>query len=395
MAKESFADLEREVLQPGLCTTCGTCIGVCPVGCLVYDAAREQPALAGECTSCGICSAVCPGKDIPLLALEEKFLGRRRSQTEEYLGVYSGVHKGFANDPELRGQGASGGAVTALLLHALETGQIDAALVADMDPEQPWRSKAVLARTPDEIRAAAKSKYVLCPNNLALADARPGERLALVGLPCHVHGIRKMQSHPGMSKLAAQVVLVLGLYCGCNSSYQATEHVLADNTDIELDDIALFEYRGGPGAQDTRVVTKDGRELIIPNAVRSFSTLAMSHDRCRMCCDWTAELADVSLGDIFDPSQPGVWRKIPDWNSFLVRNQAGADLLESARQAGVLELSPLSEESFYGNIGFELKKHAAVFNYLERTKRGWPTPKYDMEFTWRARRKQDYEIPEE
>ena len=114
-----------------------------------------------------------------------------------------------------------------------------------------------------------------------------------------------------------------------------------------------------------------------------------------MCCDWTAELADLSLGDIFDPRVPGVWRKVPDWNSFLVRNQAGADLLAGARRAGVLELSPLSEESFYGNIGFELKKHAAIFNYLTRRERGWPAPIYDMEFTWRARRKRVYDLPEE
>ena len=112
-----------------------------------------------------------------------------------------------------------------------------------------------------------------------------------------------------------------------------------------------------------------------------------------MCCDWTAEVADISLGDIFDPSQKGVWRKVPNWNSLIIRSKRGEDFLKRAIDDGVVALSSLGEETFYGNIGFEIKKHGAVYKLRERRRYGWPTPSYDIEYSWAPRRKKTFNIP--
>src|SRR4030042_3034772 len=86
---------------------------------------------------------------------------------------------------------------------------------------------------------------------------------------------------------------------------------------------------------------------------------SMTKDRCRMCCDYSAELADLSLGDICDPRSST--KRIPNWNCLIVRTETGQRLIEEARQAGIVETFPLEERSFYGNVGFEMKKHGAVY----------------------------------
>jgi coenzyme F420 hydrogenase subunit beta len=393
MLKKDFADLRKSVIDRGLCTCCGTCIGVCPASCIDFDMESEEPVLIDSCTACGICHEVCPGAEIPLLQMEREFLGDTRTHQNEFIGVHRQLLKGYARNEEIRRDSASGGATTALLLFALEKGLITGAVVADMDEQKPWRTQPVLARTPEQILSAAKSKYALCPNNLALREVEKGDRLAAVGLPCHVHGVRKIQSGKGLSKLAEQIVFVLGIYCGANTSYRATEHVIGDCTDIPLTDVVGFEYRGGETAQDTKIYTRSGQEITIPNAERMSIFQYLHKDRCGMCCDWTAEVADISLGDIFDPSQRGVWRKVPNWNSLIVRTKAGEDLLKQAIDGGVVALSSLEENTFYGNIGFEIKKHGAVYKLRERKRYGWPTPSYDIDFSWAPRRKETYKVP--
>jgi coenzyme F420-reducing hydrogenase beta subunit len=39
-----------------------------------------------------------------------------------------------------------------------------------------------------------------------------------------------------------------------------------------------------------------------------------------MCCDFSSELADVSLGGHFDPPRN---RRVPEWNSLIVRTERG------------------------------------------------------------------------
>ena len=71
---------------------------------------------------------------------------------------------------------------------------IDGVLTTKMNEKQPLRTQTFLATNPEEIISGMGSKY--CPVNL-----NPGldeilsknGKFAFVGLPCHIHGIRKAQ----------------------------------------------------------------------------------------------------------------------------------------------------------------------------------------------------------
>src|SRR4030042_4210082 len=130
---KGYAHLQREVIESGLCTDCGTCEGVCPSLCLVMNYEIEQPEAIKECPPrCNLCYEVCPGKDVPMQELERMIFGRERKLgiDEEYLGVCQQFFKGYAVDKEVRRRGACGGIGTALLLYALENNIIDSAIVA-------------------------------------------------------------------------------------------------------------------------------------------------------------------------------------------------------------------------------------------------------------------------
>jgi pyruvate formate lyase activating enzyme len=49
-----------------LCTKCGKCAEICPVGALVYEAGKLPRIDRERCTGCGLCSAVCSYKALAL-----------------------------------------------------------------------------------------------------------------------------------------------------------------------------------------------------------------------------------------------------------------------------------------------------------------------------------------
>ena len=55
--RSNFALLNRTVIKPGYCTSCGGCEAVCPVYVISID--QLVPKLIGGCISCGACVDVC------------------------------------------------------------------------------------------------------------------------------------------------------------------------------------------------------------------------------------------------------------------------------------------------------------------------------------------------
>lgn len=74
MAKNDFADLRKSVINRGLCTYCGTYIGISPVSFIDFDMECEEPVLMDSCTAWGLCLEICPGAEIPLLKMEQTLI---------------------------------------------------------------------------------------------------------------------------------------------------------------------------------------------------------------------------------------------------------------------------------------------------------------------------------
>jgi len=176
-------------IPPELCHNCATCIAVCPHGALSTGPSRPQVSPA--CKDCGACYDICPGRDVNFLALN-RFLYPGQIP-DVYFGCYNAMFLGRKVPRPLPGS-SSGGVVTAILTSAMEKKLIRAAQVVCMDSSSPCLAQVTVASSVREIQEASGSKYSLIPVNSILAreNELPGP-IAYVGLPCHLHGLRKLQ----------------------------------------------------------------------------------------------------------------------------------------------------------------------------------------------------------
>lgn len=123
------------VINSGLCTGCGTCVGICPRDALDMMIDHRQglyiPSLDNEkCNECGLCFKACPGHTVDFKQFNLNIYGK--DQEDSLLGNYLNCYIGHATDYDIRYNSASGGLVTALLISALEEGIINGALVTRM-----------------------------------------------------------------------------------------------------------------------------------------------------------------------------------------------------------------------------------------------------------------------
>lgn len=316
--KTNFLDID-----PQLCTFCGTCVSVCPTNSLIIN--KEKVELKGDCVNCGKCYAVCPGIEVNFF----KLINPKNEKTisDIHLGNFIEIHSAHSLNPVIRNQSSSGGVVTSLLIYLLDTNQIDGAILVGMNSEKKWLSKIIVARSDHDIIAAIGSKYCLVPLNSILWDViNDGKKYALVGLPCHIHGIRKMQYQNLIP--SSCIKYTIGLFCGLNMSIDATEDIIK-KLKIKNENVVKLEYRGGlfPGGLTIKTLN---RIYQFHKSLYKVLNLLYVPKRCLMCCDLTNELCDISIGDIWSP----VFQKD---SSVIIRSKDGQNVYYNAMRKGYID----------------------------------------------------------
>lgn len=294
------------VVKDELCTGCGTCIALCPNNTIELIINEKNgiyiPKLnEKECKNCGICYNVCSGHEVDFKALNRDIFGKEPE--DPLLGNYLNFYIGHSNEYHIRYNSASGGLVTQLLIFALEEEIIDGALVTKMRKDKPLEPEPFVARTKKEIIDASKSKYCPVPANIAIKeilDSKEGERFAVVGLPCHIHGIRKAEKIN--KKLREKVVLHLGLLCSINRNFLSQDY-LFKKFNVKKEEVIKLDYRGKGWIGGMTIALNDGTEKYSPLPIYWNQILRQYFVpfRCTLCSDQSSELADLSFGDIWLP----------------------------------------------------------------------------------------------
>lgn len=395
----SFQDLKIDIIDKGLCTGCGTCVGVCPHRCISIQRERgePEPTLISECPGCEICYKACPGKDIPLRDFEEFFFGTKRNISPQDIGVYRFLGQGYAGNQNVRRAGASGGLTSALIQYALDSGLVDGALLAGFDKQKPYYTKPCLVTSSGQVVEFAQSKYAMVSTNELLGDiVQSGiRRLAVVGCPCHIHGIRKLQMFKLRPDIAKAVTFMIGLFCGTQSYFEGTRHILVEECGVnDVDEVRSLQYRGGDWPGHFIVETWDGRRAEVDRHHYVYHILMAGYrrDRCMMCLDWSSEISDLSVGNHFAAPKES---EIPlGVTSFIVRSDTGEKLIKEAEGKGYIKTQPLEIEGIFGSPGFEFKKHSAGYRWVQRRLYGWPIPDYQYEPIYQPFRKRTNLAPE-
>lgn len=332
----------ESVVKDGLCTGCGTCAGLCPTEAIEMVADKRKgnylPKLDKErCIDCGICYQVCPGRQIDFKRLNLKIFGK---EPEDILiGNYLNCYIGHSTDYDIRYNSASGGLITQLLIFASEEGIIDGALVTRMKRDSPLEPEPFIARTKEEITEASKSKYCPVSANISLKKilkSERGGRFAIVGLPCHIHGIRKTEEiNKGLKE---KIALHLGIFCSHTPNFWGTE-LLLRNLHVRNDEVVKLDYRG-EGWPGYMRVSQKGREtlLLLPDYWNFLGSDFFIPARCLMCGDQTSELADISFGDAW---LPGLSDEIG--SSIIVsRTRFGEQFLRKAMAKNLIQLDQVT-----------------------------------------------------
>jgi len=375
----------KKVYASGLCMGCGTCVSVCPRSAI--DIVKDEykgiyiPKVKSEiCDQCGLCLRVCPGQSVDFKELNLKIFGREPESV--LIGNYDACYIGYATDYDTRYNSASGGLVTALLIFALEEGIIDGALVTKMNQYKPLEPEVFIARNKDEIISASGSKYCPVPLNIGLKKILNEEgKFAIVGLPCHIHGVRKLETIN--KKLQEKIALHLGLFCSNSVTFLGTEYFLR-KWGIEKVKVKRINYRGKGWPGKIVVLLKDGKEKIIPRGTTEKSFLRrilfassfhfdFTPQRCLLCSDQTCELSDISFGD---PWLPELFKKEKIGKSLVIsRSKTGKEILEKALAKGRIELVEISCNKLFQAQNWSFKKN---FNsrLLALKSLGKPTPHY-------------------
>jgi coenzyme F420 hydrogenase subunit beta len=313
--------------------------------------------------------------------MDEWLFGRRRDVAAEPLGIFKEMYGGYAKIPEIRAAGASGGVGSAILVYALEQGIIDGALLAARDPDTPWRIKPVIARSRQEVLAGAGSWYALVPTNQLLSTAvvdKGVKRLGVVGCPCHIEALRKIQMAGQPSRIAKAITLTVGLLCETNFSWQATRHMMFEHCGLsDLNEVEKIMYRGGHVPKHFVLHLKNGskREVDLFAYLMTYF-FPFEVERCSMCFDWGGEAADIAIGDLWEPcTKPDE----PGWNVVVARTDLGEEVIRGAMDADYLFARPSPSCYTIAALGCEGKKHGHAHSLNWRARHGWVTPNFGYE----------------
>jgi coenzyme F420 hydrogenase subunit beta len=384
-----FDKLQNETINSGLCCSCGTCVSACPLGYLTIalgEVGSEKKPGTKKCPdNCFICFEACPGTNLPLSEMEEMIFGRRRSvdRNEQMFGIYKKHMVTHAVDDQIHKTGVAGASVSSLLIHGLETGFLDAAIVAGYDKEKPWQVRPFLVTQREGVLEAARSKYGVCSTNTLLAEAAKNhERIGVVACPCHVWGVRKLALRELAPKITQRIKLVIGLYCLAQNFSLAAEYMITERIGVKLEDVAGFQYRGGAlFGGGTWVKTKDGQEKsmdlmgnwgMVPTVFIGYQM-----ERCFVCLDHVAELADLSAGDVWGRHHELEKKSNLGWTGIFIRTTVGQEIMDSAIGAGALyaERDDTISEYYCVNPGHSKKRFANPKRIEYRKRYGWPVPK--------------------
>ncbi len=395
MTGQNFAHLKAEVIDAGLCTRCGSCVGVCPEGAVQFDDPLGEvlPTLVGECCERGYCYAGCPGKFVSWPILTEQVsgapLGQALAATNFLIGQHQAAYVGFSTDAQLRNNGASGGVVSAISTYLLEQGLVDGVISLIDSPQEPYRAIPQIITRREEVLAAAQSRYSISPVNTILGSLAglPG-RYAYVGLPCQVHSLRKLQAavYPGIEKIK----YIIGTYCGNILHFEAVRSFLRRNRVSDLTQVSSLKYRAGtwPGRMEVRL--HDGRIFGLEKFYANYLIPFYIMQRCLLCTDLTNEFADISAGDGWSTAYE---ERGKGSNIVLVRTPTGAALINGMQKQAHLDLHEISDEAAVNmhSHGLDLKKRGAFLRIARRAKAGKAVPEYGYELVTvtRARRLQE------
>jgi len=327
-----------DVGEYNYCSSCGTCEAICPVNAPVVDrdmvdVSREKnnyrkmelktesffkgidplKADVNPCVQCYACERVCPILD-----------GFPVDEFDNIRTMKAGKSR------TLHGQ--DGAVVSQILKSLLEQGEIDCAI--GVVRNEKWSTKIMVFTSPEEVASGSGTKYTYQPVVATMRDIHRAyidstestlishdghmrdeprsyidpvknllkkyKKVALVGVPCQVHGARLFREN------FDRISLIIGLICmeSFSDEIMLTEMV-PRIIGADIRDVVKMNFHKGKFVVTT---TKETKEVPIKDVA------PLARKGCHYCLDYTSYYADISVGSV--GSDDG-------WSTVFVRTETG------------------------------------------------------------------------
>ena len=326
---KTFKDLVKEVHQTGLCGSCGGCVSFCSAGELsaIGFGADGRPELIDEdsCLECGICYLICPQIDI----LDSEL--RMEYSWKPPFGSYKRIVSARSTDSDILSVCTDGGVVSAIIHCLLELKIIDGAVVSKKTSQ--FTRKPIIATTYGDILDAAGSRFTgitgveelskfstYSPTMFAVKDIANMDllRITVVGTPCQVHTVRKMEC---LNVVPSHIIkCVLGLFCLESFTFDASKlNDVEEVLEVKMEDIEKLNLK-----EDLILKLKNGKNLHVDlERMHGFVRSA-----CLACRDFANDFSDISFGGLGSPD---------GWTTVVIRTDIGVSMYQEALRHGYIE----------------------------------------------------------
>ncbi|MHA2130457.1 MAG: Coenzyme F420 hydrogenase/dehydrogenase, beta subunit C-terminal domain, partial [Promethearchaeota archaeon] len=330
--KKGWTELDSEIIRSGKCVYCGACGAFCAN--IKFDTSKEIPIEDGSCkdsNTCrdgfGLCYNLCPktGKDqIPLSLLDKWVFGKEQ---DRILGHCRDIVSVKLTEKAKQNLPMEAGPITALLYVNMEHGLIDCAITTDKD--EMFVPFPMIAPNQKELFKGVGYKPSQSPTLSLVGDAINKEftDIAVVGTPCQLQALRKLQTHPIFDYEAFDLVsLAIGTFCFGTFYNQLIAKCFEE---YELRSEEIIGVDADKSNFNLKIRTKSNVKEIPLNYIYEKSI----RNACFSCSDYTASFADISVGNVGSKDS---------WRTMIIRTERGQEAYELAIEKGFLETKNLS-----------------------------------------------------
>jgi coenzyme F420 hydrogenase subunit beta len=313
--------LTHQVIQQGLCVSCGACVDFCPY----FQYIDGKVVVLDRCEAeTRRCENVCPRTDLWDDSLERLKRNRKASYP---LGPTKKVVLACSLDPDILASAQYGGVVSSLLALALKENLVDSAVVVNKGNGRSPSGK--LIQTQSEILSSAGSRYTASASLSIINRVENKEKgtLAVVGLPCQIEALARMEQLPVQEGgLAERIGLKIGLFCTWALDYRGFMGYLKQKG--VLQEIQKYDIPPPPAAVIRVLINQDWQEFPLEE-IRPFIQKG-----CSLCQDMTAEFADISVGMV---------EGVEKMNTVIIRNDIGTRIIDHAINENIIKVSEIRE----------------------------------------------------
>ncbi len=210
--------------------------------------------------------------------------------------------------------GQDGAVVSQILKSLLEQGEIDCAIGVVRNDN--WETKIVTFTDPADVTRASGTKYTYQPVVSTMRDIHRAyadtyaqslkkyKKVALVGVPCQVHGARLFRENFN------RIELIIGLICMESFSEQIMlTEMVPRIMGLDIRDVKKMNFHKGNFIVETN---KEVKEVPIKEVA------PLARKGCHYCQDYTSYFSDISVGSV--GSDDG-------WSTVFVRTETGEKYL--------------------------------------------------------------------